>query len=157
MRFLLEKMDCAGSVISSGETKGSQWTAEEHQSFLRAYEAHGKDWRKVKEEVGTRTITQVRSHAQKYFLKLKRHSKKAQTEQPFSLLAPLQCPVARVDPRLEYQNSVMRRYIQTMMGVNMAFAGELGRMMQGNKAVEDLQKSLQMAPQTFFCYQRDLR
>lgn len=31
--------------------------------------AHGKDWKKVEEVVGTRTGTQVRSHAQKFFNK----------------------------------------------------------------------------------------
>lgn len=30
----------------------------------------GKDWKKVEEEVSFRTSAQVRSHAQKYFLKI---------------------------------------------------------------------------------------
>jgi len=150
-------MNCTGSGISSAETKGSLWKAEEHQSFLHAYETHGKNWRKVTEEVGTRSITQVRSHAQKYFLKLKRRSSKAQAGESFSLLAPLQGPVARVDPRLGYQNSVMRSYIRTMVDVNMAFVGELGRIMQGDKAAEEFRKRLQeVVPQADLGYRGDL-
>eukprot|EP01125_Pyxidicula_operculata_P020396 TRINITY_DN7524_c0_g1_i4.p1 TRINITY_DN7524_c0_g1~~TRINITY_DN7524_c0_g1_i4.p1 ORF type:complete len:665 (-),score=181.31 TRINITY_DN7524_c0_g1_i4:497-2491(-) len=49
------------------------WTKEEHQLFLEGLEKFGKkDVRAISNYVGTRTPTQVRTHAQKYFLKLKR-------------------------------------------------------------------------------------
>jgi hypothetical protein len=31
---------------------------------------HGKDWKKVEDFIGTRTGAQIRSHAQKYFLRI---------------------------------------------------------------------------------------
>lgn len=47
------------------------WTAAEHQKFLEALEKfHFKDNKSISEYVGTRSATQVRTHAQKYFIKL---------------------------------------------------------------------------------------
>jgi len=40
--------------------------------FLEALKLYGKDWKKVQEFVGTRTTTQARSHAQKYYAKAER-------------------------------------------------------------------------------------
>lgn len=40
-----------------------RWTISEHHKFLKALKIHGKEWRKVQEEVETRTSTQARSHA----------------------------------------------------------------------------------------------
>ena len=49
-----------------------RWTDEEHSKFLQAIQLFGKDWKKVQQYVGTRTSTQARSHAQKYFFKFER-------------------------------------------------------------------------------------
>jgi len=49
------------------------WTKVEHELFLEALEKFGpKDVKSISAFVGTRTPTQVRTHAQKYFLRLKR-------------------------------------------------------------------------------------
>lgn len=48
-----------------------RWTDEEHTRFLDGLEAYGShDWRGVAGVVKTRTIVQVRTHAQKYFQKV---------------------------------------------------------------------------------------
>lgn len=39
----------------------------EHVRFLEALKNFGKNWKKVEEYVATRTSTQARSHAQKFF------------------------------------------------------------------------------------------
>ena len=33
---------------------------------------HGKDWKKVEDFIGTRTGAQIRSHAQKYFMRIEK-------------------------------------------------------------------------------------
>lgn len=47
-----------------------RWTAEEHRLFLRGLEQHGKGWKKIATLIQSRTVVQIRTHAQKYFQKL---------------------------------------------------------------------------------------
>ena len=48
-----------------------KWSKEEHIKFLEAIIKYGINWKKVKAMVKTRTLIQIRSHAQKFFRKLK--------------------------------------------------------------------------------------
>ena len=63
-------------------TNEGRWTDEEHRKFLEAYDAMvavdpaRRRWPTVAAAVGTRSTTQCRSHAQKYFKKLRRAAKK---------------------------------------------------------------------------------
>jgi SHAQKYF class myb-like DNA-binding protein len=54
---------------SLGENTG-RWTAEEHRLFLQGLEQHGKGWKKIASLIKSRTVVQIRTHAQKYFQKL---------------------------------------------------------------------------------------
>lgn len=54
---------------SQGENTG-RWTAEEHRLFLEGLEKHGKGWKKIASLIKSRTVVQIRTHAQKYFQKL---------------------------------------------------------------------------------------
>eukprot|EP00826_Nyctotherus_ovalis_P058170 TRINITY_DN797_c0_g1_i22.p1 TRINITY_DN797_c0_g1~~TRINITY_DN797_c0_g1_i22.p1 ORF type:complete len:247 (+),score=46.20 TRINITY_DN797_c0_g1_i22:73-813(+) len=47
-----------------------RWTKAEHQKFLEAFKLHGRNWKLVCKHVGTRSATQARSHAQKFFAKM---------------------------------------------------------------------------------------
>ena len=49
--------------------KTGHWSAAEHNLFLDGLARFGKRWDRVAELVGSRTMAQVRSHAQKYFKK----------------------------------------------------------------------------------------
>ncbi|CAN1237391.1 Protein REVEILLE 3 [Linum grandiflorum] len=45
------------------------WTEQEHDKFLEALQL---DWKKIEAFVGSKTVIQIRSHAQKYFLKVQK-------------------------------------------------------------------------------------
>lgn len=62
-----------GSLMSN-TFKPGRWSQEEHERFLKGFELYGHKWRKVRDVVGTRTVTQVRTHAQKFFVKMKKQS-----------------------------------------------------------------------------------
>lgn len=51
-----------------------RWTKDEHFRFLEALKLYGKEWKNVQAHVKTRTSTQARSHAQKFFNKLEKRN-----------------------------------------------------------------------------------
>jgi SHAQKYF class myb-like DNA-binding protein len=59
----------SGSQGAQGENTG-RWTAEEHRLFLQGLDQHGKGWKKIASLIKSRTVVQIRTHAQKYFQKL---------------------------------------------------------------------------------------
>ena len=48
-----------------------RWKFKEHMLFLEGLDKYGVNWKKICPLIKTRTANQVRSHAQKFFLKLK--------------------------------------------------------------------------------------
>lgn len=51
-----------------------RWTRSEHELFLLGLEQHGKMWKRISDMIRTRSIVQIRTHAQKYFLKQSREN-----------------------------------------------------------------------------------
>ncbi|KAF2312227.1 hypothetical protein GH714_028622 [Hevea brasiliensis] len=49
------------------------WTEPEHDKFLEALQLFDRDWKKIKAFVGSKSVIQIRSHAQKYFLKVQKN------------------------------------------------------------------------------------
>jgi SHAQKYF class myb-like DNA-binding protein len=49
-----------------------KWSDEEHRMFLEGMKLYGRSWARVAAHVQTKSTVQIRSHAQKYFNRLKR-------------------------------------------------------------------------------------
>ncbi|XP_062149705.1 protein REVEILLE 6-like isoform X2 [Alnus glutinosa] len=48
------------------------WTEPEHDKFLEALQLFDRDWKKIEAFVGSKSVIQIRSHAQKYFMKVQK-------------------------------------------------------------------------------------
>ncbi len=58
----------------SSSVNGGRWSSEEHDLFIRCLEIYGRNWEAVSTCIPSRSIIQVRSHAQKYFKKLNKEA-----------------------------------------------------------------------------------
>lgn len=47
-----------------------RWTEEEHARFLEGIRLHGTNWREIQKLVPLRSVLQLRTHAQKDFLRV---------------------------------------------------------------------------------------
>jgi len=73
---LKDKQVVKKMIDEDAEMHTRYWLPDEHQRFLAGLQKYGhKDMKSIAEFVATRSTTQVRTHAQKYFLKLERHGK----------------------------------------------------------------------------------
>ena len=73
MRFVVEKDEECNKkkLLGNLDANEGRWTRDEHDKFLDGIIQYGINWKKVKTLINSRTLVQVRSHAQKFFLKLK--------------------------------------------------------------------------------------
>mmetsp|Transcript_4939 Transcript_4939/g.10955 ORF Transcript_4939/g.10955 Transcript_4939/m.10955 type:complete len:248 (-) Transcript_4939:215-958(-) len=71
-------VECKKPYMGQQQSQSRYWTAEEHLRFLDAIQTiEHKDVKAIAQFVGTRNSTQVRTHAQKYFMKLARERRQA--------------------------------------------------------------------------------
>ena len=49
-----------------------RWTEKEHKLFLEGIMLYQNEWKNVQNHIGTRSATQARSHAQKFFIKMRK-------------------------------------------------------------------------------------
>lgn len=89
------------SMSNEKPLNNGRWTKEECQRFEEGLKKFGRNWKKVEAFVGTRSGTQIRSHAQKYFLK---HKGKLETQECEQSVAPSLFNGATLDQKTEPQN-----------------------------------------------------
>ncbi|KAJ0053478.1 hypothetical protein Pint_00487 [Pistacia integerrima] len=92
------------------------WTDQEHDKFLEALQLFDRDWKKIEAFIGSKTVIQIRSHAQKYFLKVQKNGTsehvppprpKRKAAHPYPQKAPKNGPYAPVVSQVAgpYQSS----------------------------------------------------
>lgn len=60
--------------LRNEQGRNGRWIKGEQELFIQGCLAYGNNWKKMKQIVKTRTSAQIRSHAQKYLIKLtKKH------------------------------------------------------------------------------------
>ena len=64
--------DSNSNETNEKKYQSGRWTKEEHEKFIEGILKYGNEWRKVQKIIKTRSSTQARSHAQKFFLKLRK-------------------------------------------------------------------------------------
>ena len=134
-------MSTSDEIGSEEPRQGSWWSKAEHDSFLQALQEHGKNWKLIAKTVGTRTVAQVRSHAQKYFLKLERQRNRLQRRE----LGELQKVQGDRSDKLAYENYLLRSYIQTLTNVNIAFMREFKQAFPGENFHQVLEQPTPLA------------
>ncbi|KNA15266.1 hypothetical protein SOVF_099850 isoform B [Spinacia oleracea] len=80
-----EGSSCSGKKVRKPYTitkSRESWTEEEHDKFLEALQLFDRDWKKIEDFVGSKTVIQIRSHAQKYFLKVQKNGTTAHVPPP---------------------------------------------------------------------------
>jgi len=60
-----------GQSVEKEEFNNGRWNEEEHKKFIEAILLYGNEWKRVQQYIKTRSSTQARSHAQKFFIRLK--------------------------------------------------------------------------------------
>ncbi|KAA0173809.1 hypothetical protein FNF27_04766 [Cafeteria roenbergensis] len=56
----------------SGKGTSGRWTVLEHDMFVEGLRRFGRCWRSISQLVPTRSVVQIRTHAQKFFMKLEK-------------------------------------------------------------------------------------
>ena len=64
----------SNKISNNNEFQSGRWTDLEHQKFIEGILEYGNEWKKVQGVIKTRSSTQARSHAQKFFLRIKKNA-----------------------------------------------------------------------------------
>jgi SHAQKYF class myb-like DNA-binding protein len=73
-KTLTEENESLGEDNTQSDNKYStgRWSQEEHNKFIEAMFLYGNEWKRVQQHIKSRSSTQARSHAQKFFIRLKK-------------------------------------------------------------------------------------
>ena len=71
MTFLKKKINLKSGDWGLVNSNGGRWNKDEQLKFAEAVFLYGNEWKKIQNHILSRNLTQVRSHAQKFLMKLK--------------------------------------------------------------------------------------
>eukprot|EP01128_Nolandella_sp_AFSM9_P005471 TRINITY_DN2648_c0_g1_i1.p1 TRINITY_DN2648_c0_g1~~TRINITY_DN2648_c0_g1_i1.p1 ORF type:complete len:370 (+),score=87.79 TRINITY_DN2648_c0_g1_i1:98-1111(+) len=75
------------------------WSPTEHERFVAALALHGRKWKMIEAAVGTKTIAQIRSHAQKHYEKTQSNADSSPSPNPVFGANPESPPPSPSSPR----------------------------------------------------------
>ncbi len=70
IRVLLSRFVTNVSFNPQNILRSGRWTQAEHECFLDGLRLHDKGWKQIAQMIPSRTVVQIRTHAQKYFQKV---------------------------------------------------------------------------------------
>lgn len=96
------------AVRGGKSTHIGRWTKKEHELFLEGLKLYGKSWKKISSLVVTRTLVQIRTHAQKFLQKQAKYAQKA------AVAAAAAAASGDAAPPLSTSNKATRHYSQRL-------------------------------------------
>ena len=88
----------AACFVASVISNAGRWTKPEHDAFVEGLRLYGKEWKRVAKLIPTRTVVQIRTHAQKYFQKLAKDMGVDEAYIHANVLTPPKAGVALASP-----------------------------------------------------------
>jgi SHAQKYF class myb-like DNA-binding protein len=67
-----QSVECEDNDSFNENYNSGRWKPEENERFIQALLKYGNEWKSVQKHVVTRSSSQTRSHAQKFFVKIKK-------------------------------------------------------------------------------------
>lgn len=89
----LESKEIENSESQRKKKVVGRWTNREHEQFMTCLKQYGRDWDKLEEMIPTRTNIQIRTHAQKFFDRIK---KEFNTEEPMEYVKKSLCDNSKI-------------------------------------------------------------
>lgn len=92
--------------VTTKRQKSGRWTTAEADLFEELIDLYGKDWKKIQAHIKGRTLSQVRSHGQKFFDRVG-PEKTQEYERKAKLLEAME--VLRVEKQFQDQEKERKR------------------------------------------------
>ena len=136
--------------MESSETIG-RWTEEEHQKFLEAYKIYGKNWKMIQKFIGTRNAAQARSHAQKYFAKLKKKqtTEFTKTQECTPISSPSSGPICEKEEEIQLKKTKGEKRVRRLLYQNEEYSEPPNKIKLDQTAKIIESEKIEMKPNDF--------
>ena len=116
---------------SKSDVIRGRWTEKEKKLFDLAYHWYGKDWKRLKELIPSRTLIQIRSHAQKID---KKNLKKEEAEGSLQKVFILQSAFEDLNNYISSTSSnSLKKYLEYQNELVYAQTGAVGKIVKNSE------------------------
>ena len=114
-----------------------RWSFEEHKKFIEALVEYRKNWKNMQIYIGTRSSSQVRSHAQKFLLKLKTiENKNLNFDFKNSKIKNLNDVIEEIIRKKENNNNEKKYIIDILIELSLTISNENSRLSINKKKIK---------------------